>query len=245
MARIFVTGSADGLGFLASKALVDQGHNVVLHARSGERGREVIKRMPSAETFVSGDLANLEETKKVAAQINEVGAFDAIIHNAGVYQVSSKTIFAVNTLAPYILTCLIQKPKRLIYLSSGMHLHGRPNFDAFALDTNRISYSDSKLHVVMLSIAVARKWPDTYSNSIDPGWVPTKMGGRSAPDDLQKGYETQVWLATSDDEKAKVSGKYFHHQRERHCNPAANNVGLQNKFLERCEAVTGISFPSY
>jgi NAD(P)-dependent dehydrogenase (short-subunit alcohol dehydrogenase family) len=115
-----------------------------------------------------------------------------VINNAGVYQLPAKVIFAVNTLAPYILTCLIQKPKRLIYLSSGMHRQGLPNFENFSIDTGRISYSDSKLHVLMLSMAVARKWPNIYSNSIDPGWVPTKMGGRGAPDDLKKGYETQV-----------------------------------------------------
>ena len=243
MSRIFITGSADGLGFLAAKSLISQGHNVVLHARNDQRGRQAQENLPGKQTVVTGDLSNIEETKKVAEEVNKSSAFDAVIHNAGVYQVSSKTIFAVNTLAPYILTCLIHKPKRLIYLSSGMHLHGRPNIDGFGIDTNRISYSDSKLHVVMLSMAVARKWPDVYSNAVDPGWVPTKMGGRGAPDDLQKGFETQVWLAVSNDEKAKVSGKYFHHQRERHYNSAADDEVLQDKFLKQCEAITGVSFP--
>src|SRR6185295_15873830 len=103
---------------------------------------------------------------------------------------SGKQIYAVNTIAPYILTCLIKKPKRLIYLNSGMHQSGRPNLDN--LKSGSISYSDSKLHVLLLSKAVARKWSGTYATAVDPGWVPTKMGGRGAPDDLQKGYETQV-----------------------------------------------------
>ena len=243
MSRIFITGSADGLGFLAAKSLISQGHNVVLHARNDQRGRQALEKLPGKQTVVTGDLSSIEETKKVAEEVNKSSAFDAVIHNAGVYQVSSKTIFAVNTLAPYILTCLIHKPKRLIYLSSGMHRHGRPNIDGFGIDTKGISYSDSKLHVVMLSMAVARKWPDVYSNAVDPGWVPTKMGGRGAPDDLQKGFETQIWLSVSDDEKAKVSGKYFHHQRERHYNSAANDEVLQDRFLKQCEAITGVSFP--
>src|SRR6185295_18655888 len=117
-----------------------------------------------------------------------LGKFDAVIHNAGVYQASSKLIFTVNTLAPYILTCLIQKPKRLIYLSSGMHQRGYPKFENFK--TGKINYSDSKLHVMLLCMAVARRWPDVYANSVNPGWVPTKMGGRGAPDDIHKGYET-------------------------------------------------------
>jgi NAD(P)-dependent dehydrogenase (short-subunit alcohol dehydrogenase family) len=243
MARIFVTGSADGLGHLAAKALTSQGHNVVLHARNPERGVEALRKVPGAETVFTGDLSSIEQTKKLANEVNNSGAFDAIIHNAGVYQVSSRIIFAVNVLAPYILTCLIQKPKRLIYLSSGMHLQGRPNFENFNRDTDRISYSDSKLHVLMLSNAVARKWPEVYSNTVNPGWVPTKMGGHGAPDDLQKGYETQVWLATSNDDKAQVSSRYFYHQKERSFNPAASDVSLQEKFLQLCENITGLAYP--
>ena len=243
MARIFITGSADGLGQLAAKMLIEKGHNVVLHARNSVRQRDAIKRNPAAEAIVTGDLSNIEETKDVAHQVNRLGKFDAVIHNAGVYQTSSKEIFAVNTLAPYILTCLVEKPNRLIYLTSGMHSHGSPKLEDFKDHVNRITYSDSKLHVLMLCMAVARKWPNVYSNAVDPGWVPTKMGGRGAPDDLQKGYETQVWLAVSNDEKAKVSGRYFFHQKERNFNPDANDLQLQDKFLNSCREVTGISFP--
>lgn len=244
MSRIFITGSSDGLGLLSAKELVRQGHKVVLHARNEERAREAHTKLGDAEFVFSGDLSSIEQTKKLADDVNKFGLFDAVIHNAGVYQVSSRTLLAVNTLAPYILTCLIKKPPRLIYLSSGMHQHGRPNFKNFSLETNSITYSDSKLHVVMLSNAVARKWKGVYSNAIDPGWVPTKMGGRGAPDSLQQGYETQVWLAISDNANANVSGKYFYHQKERMHNPIASDVKLQEEFLQRCEEVTGVSFPS-
>jgi NAD(P)-dependent dehydrogenase (short-subunit alcohol dehydrogenase family) len=244
MARIFITGSADGLGQLSAKALIQQGHRVVLHARNAERGHEAIKKNPEAETVLTADLSNIEETKNLARAVNDAGMFDAVIHNAGVYQTSAKEIFAVNTLAPYILTCLICKPKRLIYLSSGMHLHGHSKLENFRIGTNHITYSDSKLHVLLLCMAVARKWPDVYSNAVDPGWVPTKMGGRGAPDDLRKGYETQVWLAESNDENTKVSGRYFFHQKERHHNPEADDVLVQENFLNRCREITGASFPN-
>lgn len=243
MARIFITGSADGLGQLAATLLLEQGHKVVLHARNEKRANDAIKKNQEAENFVTGDLSNIEETKNVALQVNVLGTFDAVIHNAGVYQTSSKQILSVNILAPYILTCLIQKPKRLIYLSSGMHMQGKAKLESFKIDVNRINYSDSKLHVMMLCKAVARKWSDVYANAVDPGWVPTKMGGRGAPDDLQKGYETQVWLAVSDDEKAKVSGRYFFHQKERRYNLEADNLQLQERFLNLCREITGVSFP--
>ena len=242
MARIFITGSADGLGQLSAKSLADQGHQVVLHARSSERGHYAKQKVPGAEHVISGDLSDIDETKNVAYQANALGRFDAVIHNAGVYQAPPRETFMVNTIAPYVLTCLIQKPRRLIYLSSNLHLHGRANLENFKKDNSHISYSDSKLYVMMLCMAVARKWPDVYSNAVDPGWVPTRMGGRGAPDDLQKGYETQTWLAVSNDREARVSGRYFHHRTERRYNPQAGDVMLQERFLSLCGEITGILF---
>jgi NAD(P)-dependent dehydrogenase (short-subunit alcohol dehydrogenase family) len=241
--RIFITGSADGLGQLAAKALIAQGHQVVLHARNEKRGQEALDKVAGAESVLTADLGSMDQTKELAAKVNAAGKFDAVIHNAGVYRASAKEILTVNTLAPYILTCLIHRPKRLIYLSSGMHLQGRAKLESFKTHIDRISYSDSKLHVLMLCQAVARRWPQVYTNTLDPGWVPTKMGGQGAPDDLQKGYETQVWLAVSNDEDAKVSGRYFHHQKESRHNPDADDVQLQDRFLDLCNEITGVSFP--
>lgn len=243
MARILITGSADGLGHLSAKSLADQGHQVVLHARNSERGRYAKEKVPAAEHVISGDLSDIDETKNIAYEANALGQFDAVIHNAGVYQATPEEIFLVNTIAPYILTCLIQRPKRLIYLSSSMHLQGRSNLENFKKDIPRISYSDSKLYVTMLCMAVARKWPDVYANAVDPGWVPTRMGGHGAPDDLQEGYETQIWLAVSNDGRAKISGRYFHHLTESRYNPQAGDTMLHERFLSLCRDITGIPFP--
>ncbi len=243
MARILVTGSADGLGQLSARALADQGHQVVLHARSPERGREALRRVPKAAHVVAGDLSDLTETRAIADAANALGRFDAVIHNAGVYQAPAQAIFMVNVLAPYLLTCLIHKPGRLIYLSSGMHLQGRATPDTIQKANVRVSYSDSKLYVLMLCKAVARLWPEVSANAVDPGWVPTKMGGPGAPDSLQKGYETQTWLAVSEERAAAVSGRYFHHQVEQRCHPQADDVALQDALLDRCRDLTGVSFP--
>jgi len=241
MSRIFITGSADGLGQLSAKLLIEQGHQVVLHTRNAERAKDVIKKLPGADHVLTGDLSNIEETKELAERANKLVSFDAVIHNAGVYKTSATQIFHVNTLGPYILTSLMHKPKRLIYMSSGMHLHGRPNLEDIKSNIDRISYSDSKLHVVMLAFAVARKWKGVYSNAVNPGWVATKMGGKNAPDDLQKGYETQSWHAVSDDDKAKVSGRYFFHQKERSFNPLAGDVQSQERLLELCDEISGVA----
>ncbi len=242
MARIFITGSSAGLGQMAAKSLISQGHNVVLHARNGNRKQDTLESVPNAEDVLICDLSSMEETKLLADDVNNLGSFDAVIHNAGVYRTDQEKILRVNTLAPYILTCLIEKPKRLIYLSSGSHKHGSPSLDKIKSGKG-VSYSDSKFHDLLLAKAVARKWPDVFSNAVDPGWVPTKMGGSGAPDDLDKGYETQVWLAVSEDEKAKVSGRYFYHKRETNVHSKADDAKLQDEFLDACEQITGVRFP--
>ncbi len=124
-----------------------------------------------------------------------------------------------------------------------MHQGGRSKLETFKTNISRITYSDTKVHVVMLCKAVAKKWTDIYANALSPGWVPTKMGGSGATDDLQKGYETQVWLAVSNDVKAKVSGRFFYHQKETRSNPEADDVLLQERFLSLCREITGVSFP--
>jgi NAD(P)-dependent dehydrogenase (short-subunit alcohol dehydrogenase family) len=239
MANIFITGSADGLGQLAAEMLIQDGHRVVLHARNEQRAEDAMAKVPVAEKVLVADLSDLEATKKLAEEANAMGSFDAVIHNAGVYQSSSQVILSVNTLAPFILTCLIRKPKRLIYLSSQLHLHGDPDPDK--MDTDQINYSDSKLHDLILAKAVARRWPDVYSNAVHPGWVPTKMGGAGAPDNLQKGAETQVWLAASED--ARITGRYFFHQKEARYHKGADKISLQEHFLEKCEQITGLRLP--
>lgn len=240
MARIFITGSADGLGLLAARSLTKQGHRVVLHARNAGRAQVALDAVPDAEAVLIGDLSRLEETQQLAAEVNALGRFDAVIHNAGVYQASGPDLFAVNTLAPYVLTCLIRKPQRLIYISSGMHLQGDASLSPITTGKGRIRYADSKLYVVLLAKAIARHWPNVFANAVDPGWVPTKMGGRGAPDDLDQGVETQVWLAVSRDSDARVSGRYLFHKRVARDHPATNQPAFQDAFLAVCEQLTGV-----
>ncbi|HVX77726.1 MAG TPA: SDR family NAD(P)-dependent oxidoreductase [Bradyrhizobium sp.] len=253
MARVFITGSSDGLGKMAAELLIEQGHKVVLHARNEVRAKQTSNAVPEAEAIVIGDLSSITQTKEVAAQVNTLGSFDAIIHNAGVGYREPKRmtedglphVFAINTLAPYILTASISMPKRLVYLSSGMH-HGAGT-DLSDLTWSRRSwngsaaYAETKFQDVLLAFAVARLFPDVYSNALEPGWVPTKMGGAGAPDDLNQAHLTQVWLATSNDPGACVSGEYFYHQRLRAPNPAARDVGKQTQLLAACQKLAGIA----
>jgi NAD(P)-dependent dehydrogenase (short-subunit alcohol dehydrogenase family) len=240
MARIFITGSADGLGRAAAQTLLGNGHEVIVHARSVERLAAVDGLIGRGASAVVGDLADLYQTRDLANQVNELGAVDAVIHNAGV--LSGPQVMPVNVVAPYLLTALIHRARRLVYLSSGMHHGGRASLAGVDWSGQRRtgSYSDSKLFVTALAVAVARIWPDVYSNAVDPGWVPTRMGGAGAPDDLRLGHLTQEWLATSDESEARSSGGYWFHQRLRTPHPAVRDTHFQESLLDALARSTAV-----
>jgi NAD(P)-dependent dehydrogenase (short-subunit alcohol dehydrogenase family) len=253
MARIFITGSTDGLGRAAARALIDEGHQIVLHARSHERASAFDDLASRSAGVVVGDLGSAVETRSVADQVNAIGRMDAVIHNAGTYSTAGRsptkeghaTILAVNALAPYILTALIERPRRLVYLSSGMHRGGAGSLRDIdwierRWDSAR-AYSESKLYVTAFAFAVARRWPDVLSNAVDPGWVPTKMGGPGAPDDFEMGYLTQTWLAVSDDPTATVSGRYWHHRRPQAAAREVSDDRFQDQLSARLAELTGVS----
>ncbi|HXK13979.1 MAG TPA: SDR family NAD(P)-dependent oxidoreductase [Gaiellaceae bacterium] len=238
MARIFITGSADGLGRLAAETLLNDGHAVVVHARNRDRLTAVNDLINRGAAVVIGELADVEQTRAIAENVNNLGHMDAVIHNAGVY--NGPPVMPVNVVAPYLLTALIERPRRVIYLSSGMHRGGRSDLSDVDWSGSRSgSYADSKLFVATLAAAVARIWPDVFSNAVDPGWVPTRMGGRSAPDDLRLGHLTQEWLATSEDREARTSGGYWYHQRRTDPHPAVHDERFQKQLLDDLARFTG------
>lgn len=261
MSRILITGSSDGLGLMAGHLLANQGHTVVLHARSEGRAEDARSALPQAEAVLIGDLSTLAAMRDVADQANASGRFDAVIHNVGIgYREPRRVetadglsqLWAVNVLAPYVLTALVDRPDRLVYLSSGMHLGG----DARLTDPDPTlndpqwsgrrwngaqAYSDTKLHDVLLAFGVARRWSEVRSNVVSPGWVATRMGGRGAPDDLDKAHVTQAWLAVSDDPRATGTAGYFYHQRPAELHPAARDLELQDHLLAYCRDLSGIA----
>jgi NAD(P)-dependent dehydrogenase (short-subunit alcohol dehydrogenase family) len=257
MARIFITGSSDGLGLMAAQLLAGQQHEVVLHARNDSRAADARRALPAALEVVIGDLSTISGMRRVADEASALGRYDAVIHNAGIgYREVRRVetadglahVFAVNVLAPYLLTALIPAPARLVYLSSGMSRGGDADLSD-AQWTRRSwngsqAYSDSKLFDTVLAFAVARHWPAVLSNAVEPGWVPTKMGGPGAPDDLSLAPVTQAWLAVSDDPAARVTAGYFRHQRPREVNPAARDTAFQDELLDYCAKLTGTPLPA-
>jgi NAD(P)-dependent dehydrogenase (short-subunit alcohol dehydrogenase family) len=255
MATILVTGSSDGIGRQTASTLAQQGHRVILHARDKGRADDARAAVPEAAGVALGDLTSLAQTRAMAAEAAGFGPYDVVIHNAGVGGGQSgpvrtedglERIFQVNVLAPYVLTCLIPPPARLVYLTSGLESAGRVHLDDLQWESRdwdgMQAYSDSKLYDVMLAFAVARRWPGTLSNAVDPGWIRTRMGGPGATDDLPAGAETQIWLAT--DGGTAVSGRYFKRRQELRANPQAYDTGLQDRLLAACAELSGVDFPA-
>ena len=256
MARVLVTGSADGLGHVTARQLVEQGHAVTLHARSEERAAQARARVPGAEAALVGDLASLAAVRRLAEQADALGRYDAVVHNAGVgYQWPQRRVsvdglsevFAVNVLAPYLLSALMERPDRIAFVSSGMHLGIAPDLGDLQWERRRWDgwgpYSESKLWDVVLAFALARRWPGVRANAVNPGWVPTRMGGRGAPDDLELGGDTQAWLAAGEGDAAAVTGAYLFHRHPEDPDAVTRDGATQDALLAACASLTGVTLP--
>jgi len=258
MARIFITGSSNGLGRMAAQLLVEEGHRVVLHARNADRSRDTLDAVPGADAVLTGDMASIAQTRRLAEAANAHGPFDAVIHNAAIgfrerrrvlTEDGLPHVFAINTLAPYVLTALIRPPGRLVYVSSELHRRGNAGLDDLLWERREWrgnqAYSDTKLHDALLAFAFARRWPSIRSNAMEPGWVATKMGGAHATGDLDAAHRTQAWLAVSDEAEAAVTGEYFFHKRLRKPSDATRDAALQDGLLAECARLSGVPFPGH
>jgi NAD(P)-dependent dehydrogenase (short-subunit alcohol dehydrogenase family) len=257
MFRVFVTGSSTGLGLMAGRVLAEQGHQVVLHARDGRRASDARAALSAVADVVIGDASRLNDVQRMAEQLNRMGRFDAVIHNVGVGYREPRRIltedglphvFATNVIAPFVLTALLKRPKRLVYLSSGMHQRVQANLSDIIWEkrtwAGSTAYAESKLYDVLLAFAISRRWRDVFSNALEPGWVATRMGGSGAPDDIDQAHLTQAWLAVSNDPAALVTGQYFYHIRPRQPNPQAYDTTLQDGLVDACERLSGVKLPA-
>lgn len=256
MSRIFVTGSAQGIGSETVRQLLDLGHEVVAHARTVSRAEAIRATHPGVAGVAVGDLADLASTRALAADANALGPFDAIIHNAGLgggseLRASSadglELIFHTNVVGPYVLTCLMPLAARMVYLTSGLEANGRWHPDDLQWKTRpwagMQAYSDTKLHDSMLAFELAARHPELKINAVDPGWIKTNMGGPGAPDPVHLGAETPVWLVTSDHAVALASGQYVKRREVHVPNPVTGDTAARAALIAELERITGLTLP--
>lgn len=253
MFRIFITGSSDGIGLAAAQRLTEHGHKVVLHARNPQRASDAKAAVPKAEGCVIADLKSISEIKQLAKDADAMGPYDTIIHNAGIgYGATASTeitadgvsaVYSVNTLAPYILTCLMARPKaRLMFMSSDGHLRGNADLHNITLSD---SYDDSKAHDIMLADAFARRWGDEIQIvSMHPGWVRTKMGGEIAPGGLEEPTAALAEWAVGKGKLAELkSGTFFTTEGGIGKLKGVERVEKQEELLRICREVSEVEVP--
>ncbi|KAI1367620.1 short chain dehydrogenase [Xylaria arbuscula] len=262
MGRIFITGSSDGLGLRAAKQLVSKGHTVYLHARNPQRASDARNACPGAADVLLGDLTSIEETKALAASLLKLEPMDCIFHNAGLYLGPYRAqaegypaVFAVNVIAPYLLTCLAPLPRRLVYASSDSHWGGSAGLEDFGWQerhkAGRFSqgslYADTKLYNTMFGFAFARRFASkgVVAHSVDPGWVPTKMGGAGAPGNINESERLYVMLAEGTGEAEGKNACFWENGKK---GPAqvkqdAYDEKAQDALLKKLEGITGVKVP--
>lgn len=263
MGRIFITGSSDGLGLRAAKQLIARGHTVYLHARNAQRASDARKACPGAADVLLGDLTSVAETKTLASEVAKLGPLDCIFHNAGLYLGPYRAqaegypaVFAVNAVAPYLLTCLAPRPRRLVYASSDSHWGGSADLEedfgwrarhAAGRFRDASAYADTKLYNTMFGYAFARRFggAGTTAHSVDPGWVPTKMGGAGATGDIEESERLYVMLAEGEGEAAGRNGCFWENgkrepARSKEC---AYDEKAQDALLAKLEEITGVAVP--
>ena len=249
MTTICLTGSTDGIGLSAARTLLAEGHRVLVHARSEERGRPVVDALSGDVDLVTGDLAELAQVRGLADQLRAAGGVDVLAHNAGVWVRGDtprvtvdgfETTFAVNVLAPHLLTALLGDAvrSRLLWLGSGMAGSGRPKPTALGGERDpRQAYADSKAVDVALAVGWGRRRPDLASAAVDPGWVRTKLASSGAPGEVDAGGAGLAHCCT----RADLSRAPYWKDGEPNPVPGRlRDQGLQDALLEQCDRLAGL-----
>ncbi|WP_084038885.1 SDR family NAD(P)-dependent oxidoreductase [Demequina sp. NBRC 110053] len=254
MARILVTGSAQGIGAQTARDLTALGHQVVVHGRDSTRADAALAEVPDAEAVVAGDLSSLASVRELAAAARHAGPFDAVIHNAAlgpeqdapvITEDGLERLFQVNVVAPYVLTCLMPLSPRMVYIGSDAHRYGRADLGAPGPDwTGHQAYADSKLLLQMWVFELAASATHAAINVVHPGWVQTAMGGPNATLPLREGTDTPVWMATSDDDLALGSGAFVHRRAQEDVNPATLDHDQRAAVVAHLEEITGLVLPT-
>ena len=223
---VLVTGSNKGIGYEVVKQLAKLGHQVILTARDESKGLEAQRKLKAENLkvhFLSMEITNDESVQQAANKVkSDFGKLDVLINNAGISLHEdhslltndpsiTEQIINTNALAQLAVTrafqSLIPNGGRIIMISSG----GGSMSDPVGGWSPAYCVSKSFLGAITRHLAYELSSRKISVNALDPGWVKTDMGGRSAPGSVEEGADTPVWLATTE---RITTGKFFRNRRE-------------------------------
>jgi NAD(P)-dependent dehydrogenase (short-subunit alcohol dehydrogenase family) len=264
---VLVTGSTDGIGKQTALELARLGATVLLHGRNAERGQKALAEVGTATgserlDYFAADLSSLEQVRALAAQVREkYDRLHVLVNNAGVYMHERRltedgleTTFAVNHLAPFLLTHLLldlltkSAPARIVNVSSALHhsarvdlddLQGEKRFSGFS------AYCLSKFGNVLFTYELAERLAGTgvTVNALHPGGIATKLlraASGSSGASLEEGAATPVYLASAP-EVENVTGKYFVRKQPASSAALTLDLKLRREFWAISERLAGIT----
>ncbi len=248
---ILITGATDGIGLETAKMLVSQGHKVLLHGRNPAKLDKVAKELAAlpgdgqVECYLA-DLSSMDDVEILAKAVAEKHAqLDVLINNAGVLKTADPITpdgldvrFAVNTLAPYLLTQkllpLLGASGRVVNLSSAAQAPVNPEALAgrVELSEDMAAYAQSKLALTMWSRVMGLEYKDSgpVIVAVNPGSLlaskMVKEGFGVAGKDIRIGADILCRAALAD-EFATASGQYFDNDAGRFNSPHADALNQQ------------------
>ena len=262
---VLVTGSTDGIGRATARELAERGCAVIVHGRDDQRASKAARELAAATgspqvTWVAGDYGSLAEVRAMADRVlHTCPRLDVLINNAGIAvrdrRLSAdgyESTFAVNHLAPFLLTNLLldrlreSVPARIVNVSSGVHARGRIDLDDLQMERRFdgwAAYGNSKLANALFTCELARRLDaaEVTANFLHPGVIDTKLlhvnfGGGSPVD---TGARTPVHLALAP-EVADITGAYFVDRRRARASSAAGDRRLAKELWRVSAELTGL-----
>ncbi len=269
-----VTGATSGIGQATAAALAGRGAQVVLVSRDRGRGEAAAAELAAAggpaPRLEVADLASMGQVRTLADRLGALERIDVLINNAGFMAGQRRVtvdgfdeVFAVNHLAPFLLTNLLlgklaaAGPARVITVTSDAHTAARLDLDDLQLEHGWQSwraYANSKLANILFTRELARRLEGSAvtANCAHPGVVRTRFGrearlpmraavtlARPFMLSPRRGARTVVYLATSP-EVAGATGGYYVKSQRREPSPAARDGAAARRLWQLSEELTGL-----
>lgn len=266
---VLVTGATRGIGLETAVRLAGLGASVLVHGRDGRRGADALAAVRAASTsganpeLVLADLDDMAAVRRLAADVaSRRPRLDVLVANAGVLALKRRETadgleltFAVNVVAPILLAAELlpalraATPARAVVLSSASHWTGEIHWGDLQLARPGAygplrAYDQSKLAVLMLTLAFARRLAGTGVTAVclDPGDVATAMLASGWPElpgiPVEDGAVTSVYLASAPEAEG-VTGVYLEGGEVITPLAAALDVEAQERLWAALEDLTG------